>query len=706
MVGKNNYKTRTQKAANKKQRFSLKKLSVGVASVAVGTTLFLGNAEGVSADENSDATTTDDAQGQSAVGSGYDFNEPEFDWSEADQVYEREQEEKAQELQAAKEAAIAEVQAAGFTDEKYAGWINAQETVQDVNAVKREILTTVPNEEQSGIEGATSVDSEHDFNAPEIDWSEADQAYEREQEQKAQELQAAKEAAIAEVQAAGFTDEKYAGWINAQETVQDVNAVKREILTTVPNEEQSGIEGETSVDSEYDFNAPEIDWSGADQAYDREQEENQPIEGETSVDSVYDFLAPDFDWSGLEEAVAEEEAQEEVYTLYYYGQRTQNQNGATTVKASSPREALEYFQNFLSERGLDAGDFNWHYESKDRVFTASEKIEGEASVDSEYDFVRPDIDWSGADQAVAEEEAQEEVYTLYYYGQRTQNQNGATTVKASSPREALEYFQNFLSERGLDAGDFNWHYESKGRVFTASEKIEGEASVDSEYDFVRPDFDWSDLEEAIQDEENQEAVYTFVYITQNTKGKNGATTVKASSPEEALEYFQNWAKENDLGELDWSYDEDTKTFTGREKLEDDSDDDSGDAGEEKPGQDDSDSDDSTEDETDEEGKDGSDEADDTTSDDSEDQKPGQDAPVKPGKGSEGPVATPVKDSKQASGQKAPVGQASGQAQASSQKPAKEAGQTLPDTATSTWALGLLGLTSLAGGLFAGKNKED
>ena len=478
MVGKNNYKTRTQKAANKKQRFSLKKLSVGVASVAVGTTLFLGNAEGVSADENSDATTTDDAQGQSAVGSGYDFNEPEFDWSEADQVYEREQEEKAQELQAAKEAAIAEVQAAGFTDEKYAGWINAQETVQDVNAVKREILTTVPNEEQSGIEGATSVDSEHDFNAPDIDWSGAEAAYELEQEQKAQELQAAKEAAIAEVQAAGFTDEKYADWINAQETVQDVNAVKREILTTVPNEEQSG--------------------------------------------------------------------------------------------------------------------------------------------------------------------------------------------------------------------------------------IEGEASVDSEYDFLRPDFDWSGLEEAIQDEESQEEVYTFVYITQNTKGKNGATTVKASSPEEALEYFQNWAKENDLGELDWSYDEDTKTFTGREKLEDDSDDDSGDAGEEKPGQDDSDSDsdDSTEDETDEEGKDGSDEVDDTTSDDSKDQKPGQDAPVKPGKGSKGQVATPVQDSKQASGQKAPVGQASGQAQASSQEPAKEAGQTLPDTATSTWALGLLGLTSLAGGLFAGKNKED
>ena len=244
MVGKNNYKTRTEKAANKKQRFSLKKLSVGVASVAVGTTLFLSNTDAVSGEENPDRNIE---QLQAA-------------------------------LETEKEFAIAEVQAAGFTDQKYVDWINAQETVQDVNGVKREILTTVPDEEQSGIEEETSVDSESDFNAPDFDWSGNDEAVAAEAE-----LQAAKESAIAEVKAAGFTDQKYVDWINAQETVQDVNGVKREILTTVPDEEQSGIEGETSVDSEYDFNEPEIDWSGND------------------------------------EAVAEEEAaQEEVYTLNYY----------------------------------------------------------------------------------------------------------------------------------------------------------------------------------------------------------------------------------------------------------------------------------------------------------------------------------------------------------------------------------------------------
>ena len=672
MVGKNNYKTRAEKAANKKQRFSLKKLSVGVASVAVGSTLLLGNAETVSAQDGADQTevtgTEDEEDGAEEVA-----------------------------LQTAKEAAKAELQEAGATSPRLGQAIDDAGSVEEVEQLKNDFLDV----RRQQVEQAQAAEDQTDeTEAPD----QGDQSQTPDDE-----LEAAKESAIAELQGIKIENETLFDLIRHADSVDEVKRIKGDIIdvrqqqvSELPDQERTdegeydfvspSIEGSTTVEGEYDFVSPSI-------------------EGATDVEDAYDFLPPELTWSDLEEAVAEEEAQEGVYTLYYYGQGTQNQNGATTVEASSPREALEYFQNFLSERGLDAGDFNWHYESDDQVFTASEKIEGETSVDSEYDFNAPEIDWSGLEDAVAEEEAQEEVYTLYYYGQRTQNQNGATTVKASSPREALEYFQNFLSERGLDAGDFNWHYESDDQVFTASEKIEGETSVDSEYDFVRPDFDWSGLEEAIQDEENQEAVYTFVYITQNTKGKNGATTVKASSPEEALEYFQNWAEENDLGELDWSYDEDTKTFTGREKLEDDSDDDSDEEVPGLPGQDDSDSDDSTEDETEEEGKEGSDGADDTTSDDSKDQQPGQDAPVKPGKGTEGQVATPVQDSKQATGQtgsqatdqeQAPAGQA----QTSNQQAAEESGQTLPDTATSTWALGLLGLSSLAGGLFAGKNKED
>ena len=614
MVGKNNYKTRAEKAANKKQRFSLKKLSVGVASVAVGSTLLLGNAETVSAEDN----------------------EPTI-------------EELQEALQTEKESAIAELQSIGIKDESILGLIRDADSVEEVKSLRSDIIdarqeqvSALPDQAttnekvyddvtpSTSTEESTGEEDENDFDIPDYaDHGSVDNktivgVNEKQQEEG---LREAKAEAIAEIQEAGYTEQEYADVINAQSTVRFVEDAKNEILATDP---------------------------------------------------------------------AEEEAQEEVYTLYYYGQRTQNQNGATTVEASNAEEAKEYFQNFLSENGLDANDFNWHYDEEDRVFTASEKIEGETSVDSEYDFNAPDIDWSGLEDAVAEEEAQEEVYTLYYYGQRTQNQNGATTVEASNAEEAKEYFQNFLSENGLDANDFNWHYDEEDRVFTASEKIEGETSVDSEYDFNAPDIDWSGLEEAIKGEKDQEEVYSFVYITQNTKGKNGATTVKASSPEEAKAYFQNWAEEHDLGDLEWSYDEETKTFTAHEKTEEDT------------------------------GIEGS-----TTvesvydflpdseltwdelvaeltngSDDSKGQEPGQDVPVESGKVSEGQVATPVQDSKQATGQTGSQATGQGQAQTSNQQAAEESGQTLPDTATSTWALGLLGLSSLAGGLFAGKNKED
>ena len=707
MVGKNNYKTRAEKAANKKQRFSLKKLSVGVASVAVGSTLLLGNAETVSAEDGS---------------SQPEVTETEDEEDGAEEVA----------LQTAKESAKAELQAAGATSPRLGQAIDAAGSVEEVEQLKNNFLDV---RRQQVEQDQAAEDQTDETEAP--DQGDQNQTPD-------DELEVAKESAIAELQGIGIKDESILGLIRDADSVEEVKSLRSDIIdarqeqvSALPdqattNEEvydeatpSTSTEESTDEDDENDFDVPDYADHGSvdnktivgvnnkqqeeglreakaeaiaeiQEAGYTEQEYADVINAQSTVrfveDAKNEILATD---------PAEEEAQEEVYTLYYYGQRTQNQNGATTVEASNAEEAKEYFQNFLSENGLDANDFNWHYDEEDRVFTASEKIEGETSVDSEYDFNAPDIDWSGLEDAVAEEEAQEEVYTLYYYGQRTQNQNGATTVKASNPREALEYFQDFLSENGLDAGDFNWHYESEDRVFTASEKIEGEASVDSEYDFLAPEFDWSGLEEAIKGENDQEEVYSFVYITQNTKGKNGATTVKASSPEEAKAYFQNWAEEHDLGDLEWSYDEETKTFTAHEKTEEDT------------------------------GIEGS-----TTvesvynflpdseltwdelvaelsngSDDSKDQELGQDVPVKSGEGSEGQVATPVQDSKQATGQTGSQatgqGQApTGQAQTSNQQAAEESGQTLPDTATSTWALGLLGLSSLAGGLFAGKNKED
>lgn len=60
MLAKNNKQEQLRQSAMKDKRFGLKKLSVGLASVALGTILFLGQANAVSAAET-DASLTDDA---------------------------------------------------------------------------------------------------------------------------------------------------------------------------------------------------------------------------------------------------------------------------------------------------------------------------------------------------------------------------------------------------------------------------------------------------------------------------------------------------------------------------------------------------------------------------------------------------------------------------------------------------------------------
>lgn len=52
MVSKNNTKYLIEKNANKQQRFGLRKLSIGVASVLLGTTFFIGATTNVQADAN------------------------------------------------------------------------------------------------------------------------------------------------------------------------------------------------------------------------------------------------------------------------------------------------------------------------------------------------------------------------------------------------------------------------------------------------------------------------------------------------------------------------------------------------------------------------------------------------------------------------------------------------------------------------------
>lgn len=64
MVGKNNKHVQLHQEADKQTRFSLKKLTVGVASIAVGATLLLGQPISVNAEEQSTTTQADQSLGE------------------------------------------------------------------------------------------------------------------------------------------------------------------------------------------------------------------------------------------------------------------------------------------------------------------------------------------------------------------------------------------------------------------------------------------------------------------------------------------------------------------------------------------------------------------------------------------------------------------------------------------------------------------
>ena len=57
MVSKNNTNLYLKKSANKISKYKIKKLSVGVTSVLVGTAFFLGSATNVSADQGVNEST-------------------------------------------------------------------------------------------------------------------------------------------------------------------------------------------------------------------------------------------------------------------------------------------------------------------------------------------------------------------------------------------------------------------------------------------------------------------------------------------------------------------------------------------------------------------------------------------------------------------------------------------------------------------------
>ena len=223
--------------------------------------------------------------------------------------------------------------------------------------------------------------------------------------------------------------------------------------------------------------------------------------------------------------------------------------------------------------------------------------------------------------------------------------------------------------------------------------------------------------------ELEEKLYRFEFQNKITKG---STTVKAKSAEEAEKYFRKYANNSGLGNLHWSYNDKTLTFTAnsqktvednetgystkeaaetaaKKALEKDTVNKSytvkqgangrwfyllspnpveepGKPGEQKPGE-----------------KPG-------------EQKPGEE---KPGEQKPGEKPGEQKPGEEKPGDKKPTEQKPEFKNKAVKKPgkavqaiSKKPGQRLPNTATGTWALGLFGLTSLASGLFAYKHKKD
>lgn len=228
---------------------------------------------------------------------------------------------------------------------------------------------------------------------------------------------------------------------------------------------------------------------------------------------VYDdIVVMHFDHNGLEILDFEEE-----YTFKFINPTTK---GITSYKASSIGEAKKYFEKYALDSGL--GDMVWTYDPSSKIFTAvSEEVTGQLIADSNdevydflvstgnevetsdnsvYNFIAPEINWN-TDLAEPEELKN---YTFIYIGQNTIGQNGATTYKATNPEVAEKYFRQWANENGL--GDLDWSYEEESRTFTGREKvkevttIEGETSVDSVYDFMKPVFDWN-IEESEYDKQ-------------------------------------------------------------------------------------------------------------------------------------------------------------------------------------------------------------
>ena len=334
-------------------------------------------------------------------------------------------------------------------------------------------------------------------------------------------------------------------------------------------------------------------------------------------------------------------------------------------------------------------------------------IEGELSVDSVYDFLAPVFEWSidyeeDTDYPTIEGETSvDSVYDflapVFEWNIDDEEDTDYPTIEGETSVDSVYDFLAPVFEWNID-DDEDTDYPS----------IEGELSVDSVYDFLAPVFEWNiDYDEdtdypTIEGETSVDSVYDFLApdFEWNIDYEEAAPTSPSPDP-------------------DHDQDNDSQDPDGGSGQAPDLDD-----LELKPGDSD-DREDPQADSDDQEGQVGQDPSDPVDSQETpkasvKPVKSDKTSPVVSSKDIGSKEASQVKDNKaldyllkQAKGEKATSQKATSQnPQTDSASQAKDSKDqdTLPDTATSAWALGALGLSALLSGLgiqkFKKEDKED
>ncbi|MGH2116333.1 YSIRK-type signal peptide-containing protein, partial [Aerococcus urinaeequi] len=209
MVGKNNKKVLIEKQGNKYYRYSIKKLSVGVASVAVGAGIFFGNVSSVSADEGE--FTNQVSQETIAIEEFTPIEEPQVDNSTTEEV------------EASLETSMAPVE-------------------DDVNFEEpEETLTQVQEESAPQSEVEETEEAVEESQAPEVE--ETEEAVEESQAPEVEETEeAVEESQAPEVEETSEIQENEK--IEEVKVIQENNKVLRERLNQ-DKDKFSGLDGKT-----------------------------------------------------------------------------------------------------------------------------------------------------------------------------------------------------------------------------------------------------------------------------------------------------------------------------------------------------------------------------------------------------------------------------------------------------------------------------